>query len=65
MYCTECNETLTIHADGSIACACQGPLEFWRTLRSDVVPDSWRCTQTDDRDQITKELLDAADAERS
>lgn len=21
-YCTSCNETLTLHADGSIACAC-------------------------------------------
>ncbi len=40
-YCTDCNEKLALHADGTIACGCN-------CLDGDapvVIPDSWDITR--------------------
>jgi hypothetical protein len=38
-YCTMCNETLTLHADGSIACSCD-----FLDCGSDQIPETWQLT---------------------
>ena len=45
IYCTACNEKVTMRADYSFACGCQGPIE----LRNggDPMPETWRGHQMD------------------
>jgi hypothetical protein len=54
-YCRACRETLTLHADGSIACSC----EFLDADSNDGIPTTWALTE--------KELADirAAEAKES
>lgn len=35
LYCNACNEDLTIHADGSVACGCQ------LQRANEPIPESW------------------------
>jgi len=45
IYCTACNEKVTMHADYSFACGCEGPIE----LRGfgDPMPKTWLGHQMD------------------
>lgn len=40
IYCNECHEAITMHADLSFACECEGPLQL--KDGGDPLPDSWR-----------------------
>ena len=54
-YCTECNETLVIHADGTIACGCKvidGELEPFQV----PTPESWVLTDTERADAVAAEI---------
>jgi len=45
MFCAECNENLTIHADGTVTCAC----ELQRT-GDPIIPASWKHPNGEDVD---------------
>jgi hypothetical protein len=57
-YCVECNETLVIHADGTIACGCKvidGELEPGVPFQVPT-PESWVLTDTE-RANATAEIM--------
>lgn len=56
-YCDRCNETLVLHADGSVACAC----DFLDSSPLGEVPEYWH--MTDDLWQRVNELAPAYEPE--
>ena len=53
VYCSECNEAVTMHADYSFTCGCEGPIEL--KDGGDPMPDSWRGYQMD-ADEIASNI---------
>jgi hypothetical protein len=41
IYCTDCKEKATMHADGSVACSCS----FVNDPDTDSIPRSWHTTR--------------------
>lgn len=54
-YCTKCNETLTFHADGSVACSCD-----LLDSESENIPEHWGLTLAELREARTEEEAHAA-----
>lgn len=45
IYCSNCKGKVTIHADYSFACSCEGPIDIQDG--GDPLPESWRGHQMD------------------
>lgn len=60
IYCTACDERLTLHADGTFACACEGPIN--PLDGGDPIPETWEMPG-EDADSVYRELRRIAAAE--
>jgi hypothetical protein len=61
IYCTACKEKITIHADATFACGCEGPIDPMDG--GDPIPASWEMPG-EDADSVYHELRRAAQAEK-
>lgn len=61
IYCKDCNETVTLHADCTFACACEGPIN--PLDGGDPLPDSWTMPG-EDSDSVYIALRRAAENEK-
>ena len=61
IYCTACNEKVTLHADCTFACSCEGPIN---PLDGGApIPESWEMPG-EDADSVYYELRRAVGAEK-
>lgn len=60
IYCTECDETVTLHADARFTCACEGPID--PLDGGDPIPATWEMPG-EDADSVYYALRAAAQAE--
>lgn len=60
IYCTTCNTPVTLHADCTFACACEGPINALDG--GDPIPAGWEIPG-EDADSVYHELRRAVQAE--
>lgn len=61
IYCKSCKEKVTLHADATFACACEGPIN--PLDGGDPIPESWEIPG-EDADSVYHELRRATEAEK-
>lgn len=61
IYCRACSQRVTLHADFTFACACEGPID--PLDGGDPIPARWEMPG-EDSDSVYAELRRAADAAR-
>lgn len=60
IYCKDCDRRVTMHADATFACECEGPIDV---IENEEIPDCWYMPNADVL-ELSLALRKATDAER-